>query len=78
METATFTGLLAPAGTPKEIVDQLSKALQKILNQASIKEKFEKLGAEARASTSQEFATYLSAEDAKWVPVIKRANIKAN
>ena len=78
METATFTGLLAPAGTPKEIVDQLSKALQKILNQAAIKEKFEKLGAEARASTSQEFATYLSAEDAKWVPVIKRANIKAN
>jgi tripartite-type tricarboxylate transporter receptor subunit TctC len=78
METATFTGLLAPAGTPVAIVDQLSNALQKILNQPAIKEKFEKLGAEAKAISPQEFAAYLSAEDAKWVPVIKRANIKAN
>lgn len=78
MEASTFTGMLAPAGTPKAIIDQLNRTLAKILKEKQVIEKFDGLGAEARASTAEAFTTYLKQEDAKWTPVIKRANIKAN
>jgi tripartite-type tricarboxylate transporter receptor subunit TctC len=77
MEASTFTGMLAPAGTPKAIVDQLNRALVKILQDKQVIRKFDGLGAEARASTPGGFTTYLKQEDAKWTPVIKRANINA-
>lgn len=78
MVATTFTGLLAPKGTPKEIVDRLSAALHKVLKQQDVIDKFDHLGAEARATTPQEFTAYLAAEDARWTPVIKRANIHVN
>jgi len=70
--------LLAPKGTPKEIVDRLSTALHKILKEPDVIDKFDRLGAEARATTPREFTTYLAAEDARWTPVIKRAHIHVN
>jgi len=77
MEAATFTGLLAPAGTPKEVVNRISQEVRKVLQDKEIIKKFDALGAEARGSTPEEFAAYLKKEDATWVPVIKRANITA-
>ena len=41
-------------------------------------EKFAKLGAEAVAMTPAEFTAYLTREDAKWIPVVRKANIKAD
>lgn len=78
MEASTFTGMLAPTGTPKAIVDQLNGALVKVLRDKQVIQKFDGLGAEARGSTPEVFAAYLKKEDAKWTPVIKRANIKAD
>lgn len=78
MVATTFTGLLAPKGTPKDIVDRLSAALHKILKEPDVIDKFDHLGAEARAATPQEFTAYLAAEDARWTPVIKRAHIHVN
>jgi tripartite-type tricarboxylate transporter receptor subunit TctC len=77
IEGETFTGLFAPAGTPREIVMRLSAALAKILQDKVVIERFAALGADARASTPEEFTEYLRKEDAKWTPVIKRANIRA-
>lgn len=77
-EAATFTGLLAPVGTPENIVLRLSDAIQKIVKNPAIVKRFEQMGAEARAMTPKEFSAYLTVEDNKWVPIIKRANIKAN
>jgi tripartite-type tricarboxylate transporter receptor subunit TctC len=77
IEGETFTGLFAPAGTPREIVMRLSAALAKILRDKVVIERFAGLGADARASTPEEFTEYLRKEDAKWTPVIKRANIRA-
>jgi tripartite-type tricarboxylate transporter receptor subunit TctC len=77
IEGETFTGLFAPAGTPREIVMRLSGALAKILRDKVVIERFAGLGADARASTPEEFTEYLRKEDAKWTPVIKRANIRA-
>jgi tripartite-type tricarboxylate transporter receptor subunit TctC len=77
MEAETFTALLAPAGTPREIVMRLSAALTKILQDKAVIEKFAALGAEVRTGTPEEFTEYLRAEDAKWSAVIRDANIRA-
>ncbi|ANN65508.1 Bug family tripartite tricarboxylate transporter substrate binding protein [Bordetella bronchialis] len=78
MEASTFTGLLAPKGTPPEVLDKLSRALAGILKQPDIVKRFDELGAEARGSTPEEFTRYLAAEDARWTPIIERAGITAN
>jgi tripartite-type tricarboxylate transporter receptor subunit TctC len=73
----TFTGLFAPAGTPAEIVTKLHETLAKILKDPEVIAKFNALGAEAVAMTPAEFKSYLEREDAKWIPVVRKANIKA-
>ncbi|WP_441633049.1 Bug family tripartite tricarboxylate transporter substrate binding protein [Cupriavidus sp. YAF13] len=73
----TFTGVLAPAGTPKEIVRRLSEALQRVLADKSVQAKFQTLGAEARGSTPEQFTQFLTKEDNRWTPLIKQANITA-
>lgn len=78
MEAATFTGLLAPKGTPPEVLAQLSQALDKILRQPDIIQRFQELGADAQASSPADFTRYLAAEDARWTPIIERAGITAN
>ena len=74
----TFTGLFAPAGTPAPIVEKLHAATVAILKDPRVVEKFDKLGAEAVAMTPAEFTAYLTREDAKWIPVVRKANIKAD
>jgi tripartite-type tricarboxylate transporter receptor subunit TctC len=74
----TFTGLFAPSGTPAEIVTKLHDTMAAILRDPSIVEKFNALGAEAVTMTPAAFTSYLSAEDAKWIPVVRKANIKSD
>ncbi|MBR0713526.1 tripartite tricarboxylate transporter substrate binding protein [Bradyrhizobium liaoningense] len=74
----TFTGLFAPAGTPPPIVEKLQDALVTILKDPAVVDKFDKLGAEVVAMTPAEFTAYLEREDAKWIPVVRKANIKAD
>lgn len=78
MEAATFTGLLAPKGTPPEVLARLSQALDQILRQPEIIQRFKELGADAQASSPADFTRYLAAEDARWTPIIERAGITAN
>lgn len=78
MEAATFTGLLAPKGTPPDILNRLSAALTQVLADPTIIQRFDDLGAQARASTPEAFTKYLAAEDARWTPIIERASITAN
>ncbi|MSP96249.1 MAG: tripartite tricarboxylate transporter substrate binding protein [Betaproteobacteria bacterium] len=78
MEGATFTGIVAPAGTAEAVVVRLHGALAKVLADKIVIDKFDALGAQARATTPEQFNAYLKAEYEKWTPVIKKANIKAN
>ncbi|MCB2001771.1 MAG: tripartite tricarboxylate transporter substrate binding protein [Burkholderiaceae bacterium] len=71
----TFTGVLAPKGTPPEIVKRLSDALQKLLAEKGVQDKFAGLGAESRGSPPEQFTEYLTAEDERWTPIIKKINI---
>lgn len=73
----TFTGLFVPAGAPAEIVTKLHDTVATILRDPAVVEKFNVLGAEAVAMTPAEFTAYLEREDAKWIPVVRKANIKA-
>lgn len=76
-EAETFTGILAPVGTSPAVLQRFSEALQKILADKAVQNRFETLGAEARGSTPEQFTKFLAKEDARWMPVIKQANITA-
>ena len=73
----TFTALMAPAGTPPEIVTKLNAALAAILREPDVIAKFDLIGARAVAMSPEELRKYLASEDATWMPIVRKANIKA-
>jgi tripartite-type tricarboxylate transporter receptor subunit TctC len=74
-DATTATGLMAPAGTPKEIIERLSAAAIKVVNQPLVKSRFAELGADTIGSTPAEFAAYIKDDFAKWYKVVKDAGI---
>ena len=75
-DASTVTGVLAPAKTPREIVQRLNAALVQVLAQAAVKERFAFVGAEVQPSTSDELAAWIRDDFAIWVKVVKQAGIK--
>ena len=75
-EASQWWGLLAPAGTPKAIIDRLDKELRVILNSDDTKKIFEAQGAEADLLGPAEFVKFIGTETVKWGKVIKAGNIK--
>jgi tripartite-type tricarboxylate transporter receptor subunit TctC len=76
-QTAWF-GVLAPAGTPREIIVRLNAEIGRLLNSAEVKERFRKQGVEVRTSTPEQFGEFLRSEVARWGKVIREAGIKAD
>jgi tripartite-type tricarboxylate transporter receptor subunit TctC len=74
-EAVTWIGLLAPAGTPKEIVSRMHREIEKIVQLPEVQERLKASGAEPVASTPDQFGSYLAAEVAKWGRVVKQAKI---
>ena len=72
----TWTGVIAPAGVPRPIVDKLNAAINEALTSPAFKVKFEKTGDEAGGGTPEEFAATIKADSAKWKAVIERAGVK--
>lgn len=77
VEGQTFTGLLAPFGTPPFVIEKLSAAMNSVLSKQEVIKRFYEVGAEANWMTPQDFSNYLAKEEATWIPIIKSANIKA-
>jgi tripartite-type tricarboxylate transporter receptor subunit TctC len=75
-EAGAWFGLLAPAGTPKAIVAQLSAESARILKLPDISKRISELGAEPVGSTPEQFAELIKTEIAKWAKVIKDANVE--
>jgi len=71
-----WIGVLAPAGTPKAIIDRLSNEIGRILAMPDTKEKIAAQGMGSLISTPEQYASLLKADTAKWGKVIKTANIK--
>jgi tripartite-type tricarboxylate transporter receptor subunit TctC len=72
-----WTGIVAPAGTPTEIVAKLNAAIGESLTSPSIQTHLAKFNVEANLATPQEFAAFIAGEAEKWGGIIKAANIKA-
>ena len=75
-DASTVTALLAPVKTPREVVQKLNAALNQVLAQAAVKERFATLGAEVHASTTDELGAWIREDLAVWMKVVKQAGIK--
>lgn len=69
-------GLFAPAGTPKDIVDKISREVVRTVQMPDVKKRFASLGADAAGNTPEEFASFIDAEIAKWDKVVKDSGTK--
>jgi tripartite-type tricarboxylate transporter receptor subunit TctC len=70
-----WVGFMAPAGTPKPIVDKLHDEITKILRRPDIKQAWEKTGATPIVMTQPEFKSFMESQVAKWAEVIKTNRI---
>jgi tripartite-type tricarboxylate transporter receptor subunit TctC len=75
-EAVPWFGLLAPAGTPKDIIDKLHGDTVKALALPEVRKKFDELGLEPVGNTPAEFAAVIKKEMPEWAKVIKDAGIK--
>jgi tripartite-type tricarboxylate transporter receptor subunit TctC len=75
-ESLYFQGVVAPAGTPKEIVDQLYRAIDKILARPEVKERLAAIGFGVTVGSPEDFGTQIKTETARWAKFIRDANIK--
>jgi len=73
--TGSFQGLLAPAGTPKAVVDKLHAEVQRIAALPDIKERLIALGAEPSAMTPDQFGQWMRAEIPAMAKIVKDEKI---
>jgi tripartite-type tricarboxylate transporter receptor subunit TctC len=77
-EAVIWLGIMAPAGTPKPIVDKLNAEITKIVNRPDVKEAWSKQGAEPMAMTPAEFARFMNEDIEKWAKVVKISGAKVD
>jgi len=77
-ETTQWYGLNAPARTPPEIIRRLADEAAKAAKVPSVAERFSLDSAEPVGSTPKEYADFITAEQARWSDVVRKAHIKAN
>ena len=75
-EAVLHYGLLAPAGTPKEIVDKLSDELRKIVNTDDVKARIHAEGGDPMTSTAAEYAADIDKEENKWATLVHKLGLK--
>jgi tripartite-type tricarboxylate transporter receptor subunit TctC len=75
-ETTSWVGAIAPAGTPRGVIEKLNGTLAKILSEPDVKTRFDAQSAEIVASTPEQFGDLIRLESAKWGKVIREKNIR--
>ncbi len=75
-EAVPWFGLLAPAGTPQEVIDKIHDETVKVMALPEVRKKFDELGLESVGNTPAEFAAVIKKETPEWAKVIKDADIK--
>ena len=78
LESDTLTGIVAPAGTPRDIIERWRGDIAKAVAGTDVKERLQGLGFAPVANTPDEFGARIKAEIAKWSKVVHDANIRAN
>jgi tripartite-type tricarboxylate transporter receptor subunit TctC len=77
-ESSSWIGILAPAKTPKPIVDRLQRELNAVVNEPDIKERLATLGIAASGNSPAEFGQQVQADLKKYAEIVKTANIKVD
>jgi tripartite-type tricarboxylate transporter receptor subunit TctC len=77
-EVVSWYGLLAPAGTPGEVVQRLNAEVNRATQEPDAIERLASFGAEAVQATSAEFGEFIRNEIAKWAKVTKAAGLRAD
>jgi tripartite-type tricarboxylate transporter receptor subunit TctC len=77
-DSTGWFGLVAPTGTPPQIIQRLHAEFTAALNDESIKSQMRQNGMEPIATSIEGFDSYIKSETQKWAKVIKQANIKLN
>lgn len=77
-DSSSWGGILAPAGTPKDVVSKLHEGVVKVLKMQEVQQKLDALGAEVIASTPEQFGAYIKTETDKWAGVVKASGAVAN
>jgi tripartite-type tricarboxylate transporter receptor subunit TctC len=78
LESDTLTGIVAPAGTPKEVIERWRGDIVKMVAAPEVKQRLEALGFAPVANTPDEFGERIKSEIAKWGKVVRDANIRAD
>jgi tripartite-type tricarboxylate transporter receptor subunit TctC len=77
-EATSWTGIVAPARTPPDIVARLNREILRALEAADVRDKLNAQGFEIVGSTPQAFAAFVAAESDKWAKVVRAYNIRAD
>ena len=77
-DSVGWFGLVAPAGTPPDIIAKLNAAFTKALKDPAVVDKIATLGAEPAPTSPEDFAKFIASESAKWGKLVSEAGIKAN
>ncbi len=78
VNVSLWYGLLAPAGTPRPMIETLNRAIGQILEAPDVGARLHAQGAQPMPGPPQALAAFMQAEMAKWAPVVKQANVKAD
>lgn len=74
-DVSSWAGLMAPAGTPRPIIDRLNSEVQKALQLPAVRSRLEDMGGEAKGSTPEEMRAMVAAQTQKWIKVVADAKI---
>lgn len=77
-EAIAWNGFVAPAGTPREIVERLNRAINAILRAPDVRQRVEAAGWDPVGGSPEQFAAYLKAERTRWAPIVKRAGARVD
>lgn len=75
-EANTWYGILAPAGTPRAVIDRLNSEIEKALQTSEVRDFLSKEGGEVIGGKPEQFAAFIRADIAKWARVIKQSGIR--
>jgi tripartite-type tricarboxylate transporter receptor subunit TctC len=75
-EAPTWSGVIAPAGVPRPIVDKLNGAINRAIASPSFKDRFAAIGDEPAGGTPEAFAATIAADSAKWGEVVRRSGTR--
>lgn len=75
-DAVLWTGILAPTGTPGDVIKRLNEEIAKVLALKDVQDALDRQGAETQSSTPAQFSAFIKAEHAKWAKVVKEAGIR--